>query len=85
MSNAPLLGTISGSEVLFLGMLSQCCLALWLSYRCYRDEPNWQTLSMLGSLLLLGMPGFLVMRIMRSRCRAYMESFTSNTSEPEKH
>jgi len=61
-------------------MLLQFGLALWLSHRCYRDEPNWQTLSLLGTLLLPGLPGFLFIRLLRSRCRAYVESLTRTTT-----
>lgn len=79
MSHFFLSGLISGSEVFFISMLGQFCLALWLSCRCYRDEPNWQTCSLLGSLLFLGLPGFLAVRILRSRCRAYVEGLTRPT------
>jgi len=82
MSNPPLSGIVNGSEIFFYAMLGQFALALWLSYRCYREEPHWQTCSLLGSLLFLGMPGFLATRIFRSRCRAYVEDLT-RSSEPE--
>lgn len=80
MSNLSLSALVNGSEIFFLAMLGQFALALWLSYRCYRNESNWQTLSLLGSLLLPGMPGFLFIRLLRARCRAYVESLTRTTT-----
>ncbi|WAC18943.1 hypothetical protein OVA24_17055 [Luteolibacter sp. SL250] len=80
MSKLPLSSLVNGSEIFFIAMLVQFGLALWLSYRCYRDEPHWQTLSLLGSLLLPGLPGFLFIRLLRSRCRAYVESVTRTTT-----
>ncbi len=77
-----LLGSPSAPEVVFLLMLTQFVVALWLSYRLYRQEPSWQTLSMLGSLLLVGMPGFLVMRVLRASARGYVASMARPT-EPE--
>lgn len=82
MSTLSFLGSPSGPEFVFLLMLAQFAVALWLSYRLYREEPNWQTLSMLGSLLLVGMPGFVVMRVLRAACRGYVEEVTRPT-EPE--
>ncbi|MBX3740265.1 MAG: hypothetical protein KF712_04695 [Akkermansiaceae bacterium] len=83
MSKLPLSGLVNGSEIFFIAMLGQFALALWLSHRCHRDEPHWQTLSLLGSLLLPGLPGFLFIRLLRSRCRAYVESLTRTTGSPQ--
>lgn len=81
MSNLSSSGLVNGPEIFFLVMLGQFALALWLSYRCYRSEPHWQTLSLLGSLLLPGMPGFLFIRLLRARCRAHAESLTRSIGQ----
>lgn len=80
MSKLSLFVPLNGSEIFFLVMVAQVSFALWLSYRSYRDEPNWQTLSMLGSLLFMGIPGYLGIRLLRSRCQSYMENFTQRSN-----
>lgn len=83
MSKASFSGAVNGSELFFVLMLVQFGIALWLSYRAYREEPHWQTCSLLGSLLLMGLPGFFAMRILRSRCRAHVESLARANTSPE--
>lgn len=56
----------SGSQdLVFLLLVAQFLVALWLSCRLHRDEPNWKILSFLSSLLLLGLPGLFAIRAIR--------------------